>query len=120
MLEYDDVGKIIKLKIDDGLNELMECHTSKFDIEFHTNRLTFQLQHEALKYVKEHGLFQLLINNPEYKIFQTKCKEYSYVQKENLNEEQNLAVNKIISLDDKIPFLLFGPPGKQNVINVDE
>lgn len=110
---YDSTKKTIVLKIDDGFQCMMRTYfdQQKYDITFETIRLTFQLQHEALKYMKQHGLFEILINNPEYKVFRNEHQGCNSVEKTHLNHEQNLAVNSILSLKDSVPFLLFGPPG---------
>lgn len=115
---YDNSTKTVVLKIDDGFNDMVKTYYNeqKYDITFESSRLSFQLQHEALKYVKEHRLFQILIKNPEFKM----CSKTFAVGQESkrvsnistLNKEQNLAVNNILVLGDSIPFLLFGPPGK--------
>lgn len=36
------------------------------DIFFNVNKQPFQLQHNALKLMREHNLFNCLINNPKY------------------------------------------------------
>lgn len=107
------------LKIDDGYNEMMQTYfnSQKYDISFSTNRVTYQLQHEALKYMRHHRLFDLLINNPEYKNYSVGHEKTSVNIDDNkratrtLNEEQNLAVHNILMMSDPMPFLLFGPPG---------
>lgn len=42
------------------------CHKELYDIVFHVNRTPFQLQHNALEWMKKHNLFHCLINNPSY------------------------------------------------------
>lgn len=37
-----------------------------FDMFFHVNRVTFQLQHFALEWIKEHELFSVFVNSPTY------------------------------------------------------
>lgn len=37
-----------------------------FDIFFRFNRLSFRMQHFALDCIREHKLFNILINNPAY------------------------------------------------------
>lgn len=37
-----------------------------FDIHFVLNRTPFQLQHLALDFIEDHGLFDILINNIKY------------------------------------------------------
>lgn len=106
-------GKTLKVKIVDGFSKLMQTYHNRqeYNIFFQSNRLTYKLQHEALKWAKSHRLFGILINNPEYKI-SCEPKELKYDDKEHLNEEQNLAVANILQLNSSLPFCLFGPPGK--------
>lgn len=67
-----DVGgcdaEYLYLKITKGFDEL--CYNYKndtrFDVYFHINRNSYQLQHNALYYMKEHDLFPVLINNKGY------------------------------------------------------
>lgn len=116
VMSYDKIKKIIRLKINEGLSGMLEYHweRAEYDIEFSSNRLTFKLQHHALKWMKEHDLFDVLINNPiynEYPSQNNEQKERTNVHIATLNFEQNLAVNSIIGAHDNIPFLLYGPPG---------
>lgn len=57
--------EFIYLKVEDGM--LSNC-VDYYDISFHMNRLTFQLQHNELRWMKTHELFPTLINNPRYKM----------------------------------------------------
>lgn len=119
LFSYDDATGKLKLKIDDGFDDLMRTYHNmqEYDITFHTNRLAFQLQHESLKWMKDHNLFEVLIKNPEYKTFRNQFRKFNRVERAYLNNEQNLAVENILALNDSIPYLLHGPPGKQNEIN---
>lgn len=61
----------IYIEITEGITELLSWNMNEFqlfDIIFYKNRTTFQLQHNALNYVKQHRLFSILINNPKYAI----------------------------------------------------
>lgn len=93
-----------------------DVEKAKYNIEFFINRLPFQLQHEALKWVTNHNLFDVLINNAEYQRSTPHKEENLVIATKNLNNEQNLAVQNIIASDDSIPFLLYGPPGMENSI----
>lgn len=53
-----------------------------YTMEFKNNRLPFLMQHEALKYVENHNLFGLLINNPRYQV------NYKYCAKSNVETQQ--------------------------------
>lgn len=44
------------------------CRRRSFDIYFQLNIMTFQLQHNALKWMRLHNLFDQLINNPKYSL----------------------------------------------------
>lgn len=62
-------NKFVYVKIVEGIDELSSklmnnCHF--YNLNFHINRLSFQLQHNALAYMKSHELFPILINNPRY------------------------------------------------------
>lgn len=82
-----------------------------YDIDFHLNRVAYQLQHR---------LHSILINNKKY------AKQYTFTNDnspenssnnltgkfaENLNDEQRMAVKFIAKSDEKVPYLLFGPAG---------
>lgn len=90
-----------------------------YDIIFHNNRTFHLLQQQALNYVKHHKLFDALIDNPKYKLplsnGDTNEAEYEDLIPstiEDLNEEQKLAVNRMIKGDNfPLPYLLYGPPG---------
>lgn len=78
VLRYEEKNQTIVLKVEERLDDLIGLlgahHLPSqllFDIEFHEKRLLYQLQHLALKLIKEQKLFDLLINNPEYKLFCT-------------------------------------------------
>lgn len=45
---------------------LCNCNNELYDIYFIVNRQPFQLQHNALKIMKEQKLFDCLISNPKY------------------------------------------------------
>lgn len=129
----------ILFKVLEGFEELVCLFGSEahfFNITFNINRIVYQLQHNALKWIKEHNLFSILIDNPRYELtsFQKLESEYRYVISEKkvlkltynyryyfsslqfcnrLNEEQKNAVKHIVQADkDSNPFILFGPPGK--------
>lgn len=70
--QFCGCSDFIFIKIIDGFEDLLSCckkDEQLFNINFHINRITYQLQHNALKWVKKHELFPILINNPRYKIF---------------------------------------------------
>lgn len=102
------------------------CDRQYFDIVFHMNRIGYQLQHRALRYMEKHNLHSILINN----------KHYEHVDEDNvgdlfdhslesadtlnlaLNSEQKIAVDNIArSTDNSIPYLLFGPAGGFSIGN---
>lgn len=59
----------IYIRITDGFEEILllnENENQLFDVVFYKNRTTYQLQHSALDRLKEHNLFQILINNAKY------------------------------------------------------
>lgn len=56
----------VHLKITNGLDDFTNFRDGLFDIYFHGNRHSFQMQHTALEWVKEHKLFDVLINNQLY------------------------------------------------------
>lgn len=111
---WDD--RFIYLKITNGLNELsIEFKHIFYDIHFHTNRLPFQLQLNALKFIKTQNLFEILINNPLYEeTLVSTNNDYDYeftCNHQKLNDSQRKAVKNIVGGHKPIPFLLFGPPG---------
>lgn len=64
---WDDSNLFIEIL--DGFEMLMSCfHEEFFDVNFTINRSTFQLQHNAISWMKKHDLFSVLINNPLYDI----------------------------------------------------
>lgn len=44
-----------------------------FDITFQLNTTPYQLQHTALDYIQGHNLFNVLIDNPLYRMQNTQC-----------------------------------------------
>lgn len=55
------------IEIFDGFEMLMSCCDDEFfNVNFIINRSTFQLQHNAISWMKKHDLFSVLINNPLY------------------------------------------------------
>lgn len=57
----------VSIKIINELSFFQKIHTNHpFDITFTSNRITFQLQHNVLKWIKEHSLFTLLVNGPRF------------------------------------------------------
>lgn len=87
----------------------------KYDIRFEINRTAFQMQHNALKLIKEHNLFPILINNPKYNSSNSTVlseTQFSFNGKlaDNLNEEQKLAVHNIVKATNyPLPYIVFGP-----------
>lgn len=117
---YNVAGKYVELKMDDeSFSHIMELYSdgTPYDIKFHSNRLPYQVQHHALTWFQIHNLFDLLINNPEYdKSYEISLNERNeYAKRENLNNEQSRAVHSITTGTYDIPFLLFGPPGKNTI-----
>lgn len=47
-------------------NYVLNHPDRSFDIFFHVNRVTFQLQHYALEWIQEHQLFNLFVNSSQY------------------------------------------------------
>lgn len=107
--------QFIYIQIEDGYDEFRYFHINHtFDIDFYGNQLPYQLQLSALKWIQEHKLFPILIENPLFNeelahsndsgSWITCCK--------HLNESQKMAVKNIVLAKNRpIPFLLFGPPG---------
>lgn len=94
-----------------------ECDTTDtHSIIFEINRTGFQLQHNALNFIKKHSLYNALINNPSYH-----CQDsipplininHTNPRQSNLNEEQMQAIEFIINGEyNPRPYLLYGPPG---------
>lgn len=109
--------RFIYIKIDECFDDFRYFYADHtFDINFHVNRLPYQLQLNALKWIKEHKLFEILINNPLFNE-QTIVSSHSefnlnFSAAKNLNESQIKAMQNILHKNNNpIPFLLFGPPG---------
>lgn len=62
----------VTFRVLNGLEQILvhkfELKTQLFDINFHSDRSTFQLQHDAIKWIKSHGLFHELIENEKYSL----------------------------------------------------
>lgn len=56
---------------DDAFDGLMMEWTKEqnFDVQFIANQLNYQLQLNALKWIKKHEIFPILIKNPTYSKF---------------------------------------------------
>lgn len=111
------------------------CSRRSFDIYFQLNIMTFQLQHNALNWMRLHKLFDLLVNNPEYNSLsamsnyselrsnirlETLQTQSSYFRGElgsKLNQEQkSAAINIVEAKNSPLPYLLFGPAGELFVL----
>lgn len=88
-----------------------------YDIDFHYNRTVFLMQHLTLDFIKNHKLFETLINNPLYHVDAREAPNTNKSREnpeilDGLNEEQSEAVRSITTGDYyPCPFLLYGPPG---------
>lgn len=110
----------IEIVEDDFSDVRNNCERQYFDIFFNINRVSYQLQHKALKYMDHHKLHSLLINNPKYESHDDdvgdsiSCSLNSFNGKlaEGLNNEQKMAVKFISKSENMLPYLLFGPAGK--------
>lgn len=92
--------------------------SENYDITFETNRGVYQLQHNALNFIKLHRLFDILINHRNYhsqKDDFSPCLSNSLFGVSNSNEfnqEQIQAINCIVEgAYHPMPYLLYGPPG---------
>lgn len=59
----------IYIKIVNGFEDISTTHRNPeqfYDVSFHINQTAYQLQLQALDYLKEHHLFDVIINNPSY------------------------------------------------------
>lgn len=64
-LKKSDDGLLFK--ISEGFEDLHSMRDKiVVDINFYPNRVTFQLQHLALKWFEQHSLFDVLVNNQRY------------------------------------------------------
>lgn len=60
-------GDFVLLKIKGGFEFALVHHKEfRFDLNFIANRLTYEVQHYALKWLEDHNLFMNLIENPLY------------------------------------------------------
>lgn len=79
------------------------------------------MQHNALKFIKSHNLFPILIKNPQYESNNNRtlspAKEYTFA--EELNQEQRTAITNIIEARNKpCPYVLFGPAGNRKIHSI--
>lgn len=94
-----------------------KCDTyEQYNIVFDTNRNVYQLQHNALDFVKRHGLFDILIYNPSYHYQKEERRSnlsaHRISSATDLNNEQLLVIDSIVMGDNfPFPYLLYGPPG---------
>lgn len=96
------------------------CKTNAFDLKFRTNSTPFKVQHNALDWLNRHSLYKKLIKNPSYRYSRGAPHKFEYTFKgktsDNLNDEQKTVVGSIVHLPaDAVPYLIFGPPGKQKI-----
>lgn len=96
-----------------------ECTTTdSYNITFEVNQLVFQLQHNALNFIRQHHLFDIFINNPQYH-----SPDPPWIDNNNtispqdgLNAEQLQAIECIVNGNyNPMPYLLYGPPGRVSV-----
>lgn len=132
--------KFIYIKIVEGFEYFTILNKGPFqffNINFHMNQTTYQLQLEALEFIKEHQLFEILIDNVLYSkiiddsthtqqtlrlIFIFLCRficllmenliYFSCTYSDKLNNEQKIAIQNIAEASCRpVPYLLFGPAG---------
>ncbi|XP_031638515.1 putative helicase mov-10-B.1 [Contarinia nasturtii] len=90
-----------------------------FDIFFRFNRLSYRMQHYALDLMRDHRLFNQLIDNPAYDDVKRPVAptilnnfELSRDSMFQLNPEQESAVENIVHAKNyPLPYILIGPPG---------
>lgn len=90
-----------------------------YDVYFQVNRNVYQLQHNALNFIKKHRLFPILIKNHQFNIQHSNsslpqriCPE-SFNPDDDLNDEQMQAIECIVTGEyHPLPYLLYGPPGQ--------
>lgn len=88
----------ILLKVLEGAATLV-AWSGGFNITFNINRKVYQLQHNALKWIKEHNLFSILIDNPQYELTwpqkpETECR---YLIFHKTSFQTNLCISIIIT-----------------------
>lgn len=95
-----------------------------FDIFFRFNRLSFRMQHYALEFIRDHRLFNQLIDNADYDFVDVdECSSPDLIEITlsrdsmfQLNPEQQTAVENIVHARNyPLPYILIGPPGMENV-----
>lgn len=117
-------GSILRIESDNirirlTKNEELAHEREQYEIHFIINTTPYDVQHMALNYIKEHGLFDLLIN--ERKLNEINPEDYALIIFDgdddvhfdsNLNEEQRIAVEYIVQKEEPLPpYILYGPPG---------
>lgn len=106
--------EFVYLRVTEGFDTFLIIFCDRlFDINFHGNRRTFQMQHNTLKWMKMHHLFEILIKNPLFneEACSSNHPHHNLSCEVALNESQKEAVENIVAHNRTIPFLLFGPPG---------
>lgn len=74
------------------------CKKKLFNINFYANRTTFQVQHNALKWMKNHKLFGILFKNERYLGPLNHSNSISHHQKYNFRYEcKYYAINHLLS-----------------------
>lgn len=67
ILTCDDT--YIYFKIIEGLEDVIYSDDGQlFEVNFVINRITYQIQYNALKILQNHALFNILVNNPRYAV----------------------------------------------------
>lgn len=113
-------GKILRRESDKiyvNIYPGWKCSTiDTYSISFEINRTGFQLQHNALHFIKKHALYNILINSPLYHYPTSAAPSISISQtnlnQTDLNNEQMQAIECIVNGKyNPHPYLLYGPPG---------
>lgn len=115
-------GKILRRELEKIFVNIYpgwECNdVDTYAIVFEINRMGFQLQHNALNYIKNHALFSIFVNNPLYysqnAILPSINANHSISNSNSneLNNEQYQAIEHIVNGQyNPVPYLLYGPPG---------
>lgn len=110
-------SEYLYLEILEGYEEFLCIFSNRlFNINAFGNRISYQLQLNALEYIKTQKLFDVLVKNslmdakPSIRDQQKVIFDSGIAT--SLNDEQRIAVHSIINRSSyPLPFLLFGPPG---------
>lgn len=114
--------QMLDVKLGFDMKDMPYVRGKKFDIQFTFNRLPVQMEHRACESITRPEMRHVLFPREESLDQRGEInKQVRYFYDRNLNDEQEQAVQKIVSGSSRpAPYLVFGPPGTGKTVTLVE